>query len=82
MFDIGGGELLLILVAVVVLFGPKKLPEVAQMIGKGMQQVRKAQAQFTTQINDIQNEVKSAIEEEPVKEPKKAPVREIENKTE
>jgi TatA/E family protein of Tat protein translocase len=82
MFDIGGGELLLILVAVVVLFGPKKLPEVAQMIGKGMQQVRKAQAQFTSQINDIQNEVKSTIEEEPVKEPKKAPVREIENKTE
>lgn len=51
MFDLGGGELLLILVAVLVLFGPKKLPELAQGLGKGLRQFRQAQQEFTEQIN-------------------------------
>lgn len=57
MFDLGGGELLLILVAVLILFGPKKLPELAQGLGKGLRQFRQAQREFTEQIN-------SAFEEE------------------
>ena len=51
MFDLGGGELLLILVAVLVLFGPKKLPELAQGLGKGLRQFKQAQQEFTEQIN-------------------------------
>ena len=51
MFDIGGGELLLILMGVLVLFGPKKLPELAQGLGKGLRQFRKAQQDFSEQIN-------------------------------
>ncbi len=57
MFDVGGGELILVVLAVLLLFGPKKLPEIAQMVGKGMQQVRKAQAQFQVQINEIKTEL-------------------------
>jgi sec-independent protein translocase protein TatA len=62
MFDIGGPELLVIILAVVVLFGPKKIPEVAQMIGKGMRKVKQAQAQFQSQLDELQNEVKTATE--------------------
>ena len=51
MFDLGGGELLLILVAVLLLFGPKKLPDLAQGLGKGLRQFRKVQQDFTEQIN-------------------------------
>jgi TatA/E family protein of Tat protein translocase len=79
MFDIGGGELLLILIAVVLLFGPKKLPEIAQMIGRGMQQVRKAQAQFTSQMNEVQNEVKKSVDDNPITEFKKTIIRDNEN---
>lgn len=57
MFDVGGGELILILLAILVLFGPKKIPELAQMLGKGMQQFRKAQAQFQNQIDEIKTEI-------------------------
>ncbi len=57
MFDVGGGELLLIVFAILMLFGPKKIPEIAQMIGKGMQKVKQAQAQFQSQINDIQTDI-------------------------
>lgn len=64
MFDLGGGELLLILVAVLILFGPKKLPELAQGLGKGLRQFRQAQREFTEQINsafeDEQRREKSA----------------------
>jgi sec-independent protein translocase protein TatA len=61
MFDLGGGELLLILLGVLVLFGPKKLPDLAQGLGKGLKQFRKAQQDFTDQVN-------SALYEEERKE--------------
>jgi TatA/E family protein of Tat protein translocase len=62
MFDVGGGELLLIVLAVIVLFGPQKLPEIAQMFGKGLRKVREAQSQFTKQMNTIKSEINSNIE--------------------
>lgn len=39
---IGFGEVLLILVIVLILFGPKKLPELAKAIGKAMNEYKKA----------------------------------------
>lgn len=57
MFDIGGGELLLILIVVLVAFGPKKLPELAQSLGRGIREFKRAQRDFAEQIN-------SAIEQE------------------
>ena len=62
MFDIGGGELLLIFLAVLLLFGPKKIPEIAQMLGKGMQQLRKAQSQFQSQMNEIKYEINKSVD--------------------
>ena len=64
MFDIGGGELLMILMAVVMLFGPKKLPEIAKTIGKGMQQIKNAQANITAQINTATNDINDEIKKE------------------
>lgn len=61
MFDVGGGELLLILLAVIVLFGPKKLPEIAQMFGKGMSHLRKAQNEIQSQFNEIKSEVNTQV---------------------
>ncbi|MEJ5244970.1 MAG: twin-arginine translocase TatA/TatE family subunit [Bacteroidota bacterium] len=61
MFDVGGGELLLILLAIVILFGPKKIPEVAQFLGKGLRQFRQAQSEIQTQISKIQQEVSDEI---------------------
>jgi len=62
MFDVGGGELLLIVFAILILFGPEKLPELAQMFGKGMQKVRQAQAIFQSQLNEIQTEVSKSVD--------------------
>lgn len=51
MFDIGGGELLLILIVVLIAFGPRKLPELAQSLGRGIREFKRAQRDFTDQIN-------------------------------
>lgn len=38
----GSGEILVILVVVLILFGGKKLPEFAQSLGKGIREFKKA----------------------------------------
>jgi sec-independent protein translocase protein TatB len=42
MFNIGPGELVVILILALVLLGPKRLPEVARTVGKGMRELRRA----------------------------------------
>jgi sec-independent protein translocase protein TatA len=61
MFDIGGGELLFILLAIVLLFGPKKLPELARSFGKGMAQLRKAQSDFQRNLNSLEEEIDTTV---------------------
>jgi|DewCreStandDraft_4_1066084.scaffolds.fasta_scaffold00054_59 TatA/E family protein of Tat protein translocase len=85
MFDVGGGELLLIVLAILLLFGPKKIPEIAKMFAKGMQQFRKAQSQFQSQINEIKNEIDKSADfniKEYIKTPDKSENQEIINKSE
>ena len=80
MFDVGGPELLLILVALVLLFGPKKIPEISQMLGKGVQKIRQAQAQFQTQMSEIEKEVKSTVDPEVKYKPNATPPKEVTDK--
>src|SRR5512134_1818964 len=53
MFGIGPQELLLILVIALIVVGPRRLPEMARSIGKGLREVRKAQDEVrkTIQVN-------------------------------
>ena len=39
---IGLGELILILIIVLIIFGPKKLPEIAKALGNSLQESKKA----------------------------------------
>jgi sec-independent protein translocase protein TatA len=79
MFDVGGAELLLILFAIILLFGPKKIPEFSQMLGKGVQKIRNAQAQFQEQMKDIEKEVKANVDLDS-DQPNKTPPKEITDK--
>jgi Tat protein translocase TatB subunit len=40
---LGGGEILVILLVALIVFGPQRLPEIARQIGKAMSEVRKMQ---------------------------------------
>jgi len=41
-FNLGGGEIILILAIVLILFGAKKLPELAKGLGQGIREFKKA----------------------------------------
>jgi len=47
MFGLGPWELLLIFLAVLLLFGAKRLPEIAQGMGKGIKEFRRAMKDTT-----------------------------------
>lgn len=55
MFGFGGGEILLILFVILMLFGSDKVPEMARTLGKVMAQVKNA-------TNDIKNEIQKGAE--------------------
>jgi TatA/E family protein of Tat protein translocase len=50
MFGLGTGEIILILLIVLIFFGAKKIPDLAQGLGKGLREFRKA-------ARDIQDEI-------------------------
>jgi sec-independent protein translocase protein TatB len=52
MFNIGPGELIVILILALVLLGPDKLPEVARSVGKGMRELRRATEDIRTTVEE------------------------------
>jgi len=50
--DLGIGELLFIFILALLIFGPKKLPEIGRQIGKFMNEFRRASNDFRSQIED------------------------------
>ncbi len=58
LFNLGGGEIILILALVLILFGAKKLPELAKGLGTGIKEFKKA-------TRDVTEEMQSAMDEPP-----------------
>jgi len=48
----GGGEWMIILVVVMLLFGAKKLPELARSLGKSMSEFKKGQNEGLNTLSD------------------------------
>lgn len=61
--NIGTPELLLILLAVLLLFGGNKLPELARGLGKGIREFKDASDNVKREIHRNINEVQQNIEE-------------------
>ncbi len=57
LFGISGGEILVLLLLVLLLFGPKKIPEIARMVGRGMSEVKKVQREINSEINRYSSEI-------------------------
>jgi sec-independent protein translocase protein TatA len=54
---LGWSELLIILVIVLIIFGPRKLPEVAEAFGKSIQKFKRAS-------REVQDEIKNSVGDE------------------
>jgi sec-independent protein translocase protein TatA len=63
-FDIGGGELLVILLFVLLFFGSKGIPDVARTMGRTLRQLRDATADVQREIEKGASDVKKGFEEQ------------------
>ena len=61
---LGGWEIVLILAVVLILFGAKKLPELAKGLGQGIKEFKKA-------TREVQEEISTAMDETPPSQPPK-----------
>lgn len=66
MFGIGFQEMLIILVVILIFFGPKRLPDLAKSLGKGIAEFKKASEEVKKSIDDAMKE--EIAREEPPKE--------------
>jgi TatA/E family protein of Tat protein translocase len=57
MFGLGFGETILIFAVILLFFGPKKVPEAAQSLGKGIREFRRAMAGFGEELMAPQDSV-------------------------
>jgi len=65
-FGVGMPELLVILVVALLVLGPKKLPEIARSLGRGMAEFRRASNEFTRTLS-------ASLDEPPPAPPVKTP---------
>ena len=54
---IGGAEIVIVLLFIIMFFGSKKIPEIARGIGKGIREVRDASNEIKKEIRESANSV-------------------------
>jgi sec-independent protein translocase protein TatA len=60
LFNLGGGEIILILALVLILFGAKKLPELAKGLGQGIKEFKKSTREVTDEVSHSMEETPPA----------------------
>lgn len=69
MGSIGMPELLVIFIVILMLFGSKRLPELARGLGKGIQEFKKAANEFKSELDvepvkrEFEKEIKGSLDE-------------------
>ncbi len=71
-FGIGPGELVLVLVIALIIFGPGKLPEFARGVGRAVREFRKYSSELTKDFRDEFEKELTDVPQEP-KESEKTP---------
>lgn len=61
--SLGFPEISVILLLALLLFGPKKLPEIGRTLGSAMRELRKAARDFTSSVEEIEKDVKDVESE-------------------
>jgi len=56
MLGLSGGELVMVLVAILILFGAKRIPEFAKGLGQGIKEFKKASSDVTHEFHQAMNQ--------------------------
>ena len=64
-FNLGGMEIILILALVLILFGAKKLPELAKGLGQGIKEFKKATKEVTDEVHNSMDETPPPVKRLP-----------------
>jgi sec-independent protein translocase protein TatA len=60
--NLGWPEVILILIVALLLFGPKKLPELARSVGSGIREFKKSVSETATEIEKASDEKSTPVE--------------------
>jgi sec-independent protein translocase protein TatA len=57
MFGLGGSEIAVVLIIVIILFGGKKIPELMRGLGQGIKEFNNAKANIETEVKQNMKEI-------------------------
>jgi Tat protein translocase TatB subunit len=60
MFGIGMPELVLILAVALIVLGPRRLPEIARALGKGMAEFRRTTDELKEELRHVEDDIQQA----------------------
>ena len=63
LFGISGGEIFIIVLLILIFFGPKRIPEIARTLGKGINEIKKVQRDINTEINRYSDELEKPVKQ-------------------
>ena len=63
--NFGGGEILIVFIIVLLIFGPSQLPKLAKGLGNAMREFRKAQHEISDELNRESAETKPGVPHKP-----------------
>lgn len=72
-FGLSGGELILVLVAVLILFGAKKIPDFAKGLGQGIKEFKKASREVQDEFDRVTSDINNPAPPPPPAAPRPAP---------
>ncbi|MCB0645507.1 MAG: twin-arginine translocase TatA/TatE family subunit [Saprospiraceae bacterium] len=59
LFNLGGSEIILIMLVVLVLFGGKKIPELMRGLGQGIKEFNNAKSNIESEVKENLREIES-----------------------
>ena len=73
LFDVGGGQIILILALILIFFGAKRIPDLAKGLGQGIKEFKKATREVSDEIHNAANEQPTYTAPRPTPAPQQVP---------
>lgn len=64
LFNIGGPEIVLIVLVIIIFFGSKRIPDLARGLGKGMREFKNATSEIQREIKDSSKQIQKDLDPE------------------